>query len=446
MLTPRTRFFLVIGWSGALLLTACDAEPPRRVPAPTTAPAQTVAPPAIGTVLGRPVADGAPFDSLLAPDARLETIATGFSWTEGPLWVPAQRALLFSHAPTNEVWRWTAATGARPWLKPSGYTGTGTYSREPGSNGLALNAAGQLVLCQHGNRRVAVRRTDGTQQALAATYEGHRFNSPNDLVFRRATGDLYFTDPPYGLPHQEADSSRELPFQGVFRREPNGRVTLLTKELSRPNGVALSPDERTLYVTNSDPARAVVLAFPLTAAGAGAGAARVFHDFTALTQKVPGLPDGLKTDHAGNVYICGPGGLHVFAPDGKHLGLVRTAPNLVSNCAWGDARAAAGSFLSLPAGTTCSSLTITALLFPGDCPIPVPANASARPTGASSVAPGRLCGGFSSRADGRNTCWGWAAPRQSGRPAAWSARWPGGGNTSARRLPPQTDRGRFRPR
>ncbi len=332
MQTADTNVFRLLVWSSALLLTACDVEPPRREPAPTTAPSPT-----IGTVLGRPVADGAAFDALFAPDARLETIATGFSWTEGPLWVPAQQALLFSHAPTNEVWRWTAATGARRWLKASGYTGAGTYSREAGSNGLALDAAGQLVLCQHGNRRVAVLRADSTQQALAATYEGHRFNSPNDLVFRRATGDLYFTDPPYGLPQQQADSSRELPFQGIFRREPNGRVTLLTKELSRPNGVALSPDERTLYVTNSDPARAVVLAFPLTAAGDVAGTARVFHDFTALAQKAPGLPDGLKTDHTGNVYVCGPGGLHVFAPDGKHLGLVRTAPNLVSNCAWGDA-------------------------------------------------------------------------------------------------------------
>jgi len=218
-------------------------------------------------------------------------------------------------------------------MKPSGFTGVGAYSGEPGSNGLTLDPQGRLVLCEHGDRRVARVETGGGKKTLVDGYQGKRFNSPNDLVFK-SNGDLYFTDPPYGLPKQAEDPTRELDFCGVYRLTLDGKLTLLTRELTRPNGIAFSPDEKTLYVAQSDPKSAIIMAFPVQGDGT-IGKGRILIDETATVGKVPGLPDGLKVDRAGNLFATGPGGVHVLSPEGKPLGRIETG-EATANCAWGD--------------------------------------------------------------------------------------------------------------
>jgi len=281
------------------------------------------------------------FDALVPKDARVEKLAMGFDWSEGPVWMPNLDGgtLLFSDVPLNTVYQWKPGTfGAKPWLRPSGYTGTSPRTGEPGSNGLARSAKGDLVLMQHGDRRVArLNRQNGKDEfvTLADRYDGKRFNSPNDGVFDSA-GNFYFTDPPYGLLKGVEDPARELNFQGVYRISKDGKLSLLTKEMSRPNGIALSPDEKTLYVANSDPAKAIWMAFPLNADGT-LGAGRVFADVTKWVDQPgkKGLPDGLKVDAKGNLFATGPGGVLVFAADGTHLGTFATG-EATANCGWGD--------------------------------------------------------------------------------------------------------------
>jgi gluconolactonase len=273
-------------------------------------------------------------DRLIPPGAVIEKLADGFDWAEGPVWFPDEGGyLLFSDIPKNAIWKWTPGRGVSLFLKPAGYTGSAPRGGEPGSNGLARDAEGRLVLCEHGDRRVARREKDGKKVTLAGRYQGKRLNSPNDLVFR-PNGDLYFTDPPYGLEKGWDDPARELDFCGVYRLTPRGELTLLTKELSRPNGIGFSPDGRTLYVANSDPKRAVWMAFPVKADGT-LGPGRVFADVTAQVGKKPGLPDGLKVDRAGHLFATGPGGVLVFAPDATLLGVLATGVP-TANCAFGD--------------------------------------------------------------------------------------------------------------
>jgi gluconolactonase len=277
------------------------------------------------------------FDALVPPGATIEVLAGGFKWAEGPVWVPAQAAVLFTDIPNNRVMKWSAKGGLAEFLKPSGFTGTAKFDgNEPGANGLALDKAGKLVLCQHGDRCVARLNDDGkTFTKLADKFDGKRFNSPNDLVYH-PSGDLYFTDPPYGLPKGMDDPAKELPFQGVYRLKPDGTVTLLTKELTRPNGIALSPDAKTLYVANSDgPPRAVWMAFPVKEDG-NLGQGKVFFDASPLAKAgKPGGCDGLKVDVKGNLFATGPGGVLVFSPDGKHLGTLATGVP-TANCGFGD--------------------------------------------------------------------------------------------------------------
>ena len=279
-------------------------------------------------------------DRLVPPDAKIEKLADGFEWSEGPVWFPDASAgagggyLLFSDVPKNVIFRWSDADGLSEFLKPSGYSGDAPRGGEPGSNGLTRDAEGRLVICQHGDRRVARLEKDGkTQTAIAEQYEGKRFNSPNDLCYD-AKGNLYFTDPPYGLEGGNDSPKKEIPFNGVYRVTPDGKVTLISKESTFPNGIALSPDEKTLYVAQSDPAKPVILAFNIAEEGVANG--RVFFDCSKLPTPGPGLPDGLKLDTEGNIFCTAPGGVIVLSPEGKHLGTIRPSETEASaNCAWG---------------------------------------------------------------------------------------------------------------
>jgi gluconolactonase len=274
-------------------------------------------------------------DALIAPDATIELLADGFDWTEGPVWHKTGGFLLFSDIPRNAIHKWKDGQGVSLYMRPAGYAGASPFGRELGSNGLTFDANGELVMADHGNRRVS--RVDSvkfTKTILAERYDGKRFNSPNDLVFSRA-GDLFFTDPPYGLWKLNADPARELDFNGVYRLSKAGALTLLTRDLTFPNGIALSPDERTLYVAVSDPARPIWMAYDLRPDGSLANG-RVFFDASALAKSGrQGLPDGMKVDVAGNVFASGPGGILVFSPQGKHLGTIVTG-ELTANCAFGD--------------------------------------------------------------------------------------------------------------
>jgi gluconolactonase len=275
------------------------------------------------------------FDELVPKDAVIEVLAGGFRWSEGPVWVKDGGYLLFSDIPNNRVCKWSEKEGLKEnFLKPSGFTTNAKFDgSEPGANGLALDKNGLLILCQHGDRRIARLEKDGKFTTLADKFQGKRFNSPNDLVYH-ANGDLYFTDPPYGLPKGMDDPTKELDFQGVYRLKPTGEVTLLTKEMTRPNGIAFSPDGKTLYVANSDPAAPIWKAFPVKDDGTLADG-KVFFDSTPMMkEKKPGLPDGLKVDVKGNLFATGPGGVFVFDATGKHLGTIATGVP-TANCGFG---------------------------------------------------------------------------------------------------------------
>ncbi|QDU13314.1 Gluconolactonase precursor [Gimesia maris] len=274
-------------------------------------------------------------DALIDKDARIEVLSSGFDWSEGPVWMGNAKDgfLLFSDIPRNSVMKWKEGEGASLFMKPSGYTGVTPYGNEPGCNGLFLDPEGRLVSCEHGDRRVSVLTKKGGKRTLVDNYMGKRLNSPNDGVFK-SNGDLYFTDPPYGLPNRYDDPRRELDFCGVYRLAKDGTLTLLTKEMTRPNGIAFSPDEKTLYVAQSDPEAALWKAFPVNQDGT-LGASKVFYDVTDKVGKLPGLPDGLKTDVNGNLFATGPGGCYIFTPEGKLLGRISTGER-TANCAWGN--------------------------------------------------------------------------------------------------------------
>ena len=289
--------------------------------------------------LGRIERTDAGLDDVLAPFARLEVLAVGHVWTEGPLWVPAgvmgqdAGSLLFADIPRNAVYRWRDdGQGESVLIRPSGYTGIADYSSEPGSNGMALDAEGRLLSCEHGDRRVSRMTADGGKLTLADRFEGRRLNSPNDLCVAD-DGSVYFTDPPYGLPGQADSDLRELDFCGVYRIAPDGELSLLTKEMSRPNGIGLSPDGKTLYVANSDPKAAVWKAFAVNEDGS-LGESRVFYDATASAGSMKGLPDGLAVDAEGRVWGTGPGGVWVFTAEGRPLGRIETG-EATSNCCFG---------------------------------------------------------------------------------------------------------------
>ena len=277
-------------------------------------------------------------DRLVPQDAKMEIIGEGFKWCEGPVWIRDSEFLLFSDIPNNAIMRWNQKTGCTLYLKPAGYTGTSPRGGESGSNGLAIDRKGRLILCQHGDRRIA--RLDHVSdhpqakfKTIADTYDGKRFNSPNDAVVH-SSGAVYFTDTPYGLEKNMDDPAKELPFQGVYRLAPDGDVKLLTKELERPNGIAFSPDEKTLYVANSHGPRPIIMAYSVKDDGT-LGGSRVFFDASPLTALLEGACDGMTVDEHGNLFATGPGGVLIFTPDGKHLGTLKTGKR-TSNCTFGE--------------------------------------------------------------------------------------------------------------
>ncbi len=271
------------------------------------------------------------FDRLVAKDARIEKLAGGFEFVEGPVWSAEGGYLLFSDPNTNNIYRWSPDGQVTVYRTKSGYAGVdiGEY-HQPGSNGLAFDREGRVTIDQHGNRRVIRVERTGAVTVLADNYEGKRLNSPNDLVYT-SNGNLYFTDPPFGLPKVFDDPAKETPWSGVYLLK-DGQLTLLTRELSGPNGIAFSPDEKTAYVDNWDPKRKVIMAYDVQSDGTFANG-RIFYDITPST---PGDDcwDGIKVDALGNVYAAGPKGVYVLSPAGALLGLI-TPPEHVANMAWG---------------------------------------------------------------------------------------------------------------
>ncbi len=283
-------------------------------------------------------------DAIIPPDATIERVATGFSWVEGPIWIPSGY-LMFAEITSNSIRKLLPDGTVSIFMQPSGYKGSAPYGgKEPGSNGMTLDEKGRLTVAGHAQRDVwRLESLDRGAQVtvLADSYEGKKLNSPNDLVYK-SDGSLYFTDPPYGLPTQgDDDPIKQLQVNGVYRipkafdQGPGAapareQLQLLVKDLPRPNGLAFSPDEKYLYVDNSQPKK-LWMRYRVKEDGS-LTAAKVFYDATSDTR--PGSPDGMKVDRNGNVYSSGPGGIWIFSPEGKPLGTI-LMPENASNVAWG---------------------------------------------------------------------------------------------------------------
>ena len=306
--------------SAALLTLAGCSEKPAEVK-------QEAAPPpaSAGTVVRTDPA----LSALVPESATIEKLAGGFQFIEGPLWFPAGY-LWFSDVQGNVVRQWSPS-GVIEILRPGGFDGkdapAGAFI---GPNGMIADKDGAVLLCQHGNRRIARITPDKKVSTVIDRFQGKRLNSPNDLVYK-SDGSLYFTDPPYGLVGGDQDRAKEIKFNGVYRLA-NGKLQVLVKDLTRPNGIAFSPDEKILYVANSDEKRKIWMRYDVKPDGTVANG-KVFADVTQQTEE--GLPDGMKVDAKGNVFATGPGGIWVFSPEGKHLGTIKPT-EVPANCNWGD--------------------------------------------------------------------------------------------------------------
>jgi gluconolactonase len=272
-------------------------------------------------------------DAIIKPGTAVELLAKGFEWSEGPVWVESEKMLLFSDVPKNNIYKWTEKDGLSEYLTPSGYTQIEEGNAGEGSNGLLLNESGQLVICQHGDRRMAFMESPlknplANFKTLAATFEGKRFNSPNDAAFN-SKGELFFTDPPYGLSDQDNDKAKEIKFNGVYRLDRQGVVSLLVDSLTRPNGIAFINDS-TFIVANSDKDEAKWYEYSIREDSVTSG--KIFYDATTNAQTEKGLPDGLKISSKGIVFATGPGGVWIFDVNGKLLGKIKTTM-ASANCA-----------------------------------------------------------------------------------------------------------------
>lgn len=275
-------------------------------------------------------------DAIFGKDTKVEVIADGFQWAEGPVWVESEHMLLVSDIFKNSIYKWTAQKGKELYLKPSGYTQAKPRGAELGSNGLAIDNKGRLVLCQHGDRRIAYMTTPLNDpkpmfNTLANNYHGKKFDSPNDLAIK-STGEIYFTDPPYGLEKVDKDPLKEAPYQGVYKISNDGVVTLLLDTLTRPNGIAFFPGEKSILIANSDPLKPYWYIYDLNKDG-NLENGRIFYDGTAAFKKEPRGPDGFKIDNKGNVYAAGPGGVWIYNKKGEVLGRIKVNVK-TSNCAF----------------------------------------------------------------------------------------------------------------
>jgi gluconolactonase len=271
-------------------------------------------------------------DAIVGPNPKIFKVAEGFAFTEGPVWVSEEKALLFSDPNSNVIYKYTSEGQLSVFRRPSGYSGADIAEYgQPGSNGLTLDSQRRLTIDQHGNRRVIRLEKDGRETVLLDRYQGKRLNSPNDLVYR-SDGTLFITDPPFGLPKFFADPRKELAFSGVFAVTPKGKTILVTKDLTGPNGIAFSPDEKFLYVGDWDEKKKIVMRYPIRPDGS-AGKGELFFDMTSAAGE--DAIDGIKVDQKGNLYVSGPGGLWILSPEGKHLGTI-IAPKHPHNFAWGD--------------------------------------------------------------------------------------------------------------
>jgi gluconolactonase len=275
------------------------------------------------------------FSTVVSKNAKAEILAEGFLWSEGPVWLESQKTFIFSDVKKNIIYKWTKAKGKEVYLKPSGYTGTIPRGGELGSNGLGLNLKGQLVICQDGDRVVSMMDAPLDKPKpkfikLANNYKGKKFDSPNDLSFL-SNGDIYFTDPPYGLEKNVDDPLKEAPYQGVYRIAANGKITLLVDTLSRPNGIAIFPGGKTILISNSDPKKPFWYAYDLDKNGLFAHG-RIFYSSLAASKTAAGVPDGMKIDKQSHVFATGPGGIWVLNKSGKLLGKI-LINDLTSNCA-----------------------------------------------------------------------------------------------------------------
>ncbi len=268
--------------------------------------------------------------------ASLDTLGEGYNWAEGPLWLPSISTLIFSDVPENKIYQWKEGQQVSLYLEPSGYTGEVPRGGEPGSNGLALDSDGHLILAQHGDRRIARMNTSIDAPSpdfhtISGEFQGKKFNSPNDLCVAN-DGKIFFTDPPYGLVNEEA---RETNFQGVYLIDTDGNVKLLIDSISRPNGIALSNNEDKLYIACSDPEKAVWYEYTLSQDKANITAGKILYDVTDMVGKKPGLPDGLRVHSSGLLFCTGPGGVHILDPSGQPLGLIKTNKG-TANCTFDD--------------------------------------------------------------------------------------------------------------
>jgi gluconolactonase len=275
-------------------------------------------------------------DAVVAPDARIQQLAEGFVWAEGPVWVRDGGYLVFSDVPGNVMYRWSEADGVSEFMNPSGYAGPPTDAfAEPGQNGMALDAAGGLLACDHGNRALArIDLKTRKKTFLLERWQGKRFNSPNDLAVSK-TGAIYFTDPTYGLKGRNASPLRELDFNGVYRLRPDGALDLLDADLTFPNGIALSPDQSRLYVSVSDPDAPKLVVYDLGPDGLPTSKALFFDAMSLRQAGGQGLPDGMCLDTEGRLYATGPGGVLVLTPDAELIGVIETG-TAIANCAFGE--------------------------------------------------------------------------------------------------------------
>ena len=271
-------------------------------------------------------------DNLIERSAKIEILADGFEWSEGPVWSSQLNSVLFSDVPENVIYSWNEDKGLGTFTRPIGYSGKVPNLKKAGTNGLTIDADGNLIICMHGDRKITrlEKLNINRKVTLVNSFDGNLLNSPNDLVYD-SKGNLYFTDPPYGLLEGDNDKLKEIEFNGVYKVSPNGDIEVLVKNLTRPNGISISNDEKILYVANSDKNNPVIMQYDLSEEGAKNPS--IFFDGRELTKRDIGLFDGLKVHPTGNVFATGPGGVLVIKENGDHIGTIRTEVR-TANCAF----------------------------------------------------------------------------------------------------------------